>query len=103
MTKRVNPARSATAELFHLRRIGVVDTAWHLGFVVGFGLAGIQALGTLGDGLNHAPARAMLRYIVTICLAGLAMGVVGVGCGHLVATAWERIDLRRHPRRFESA
>jgi hypothetical protein len=92
----------ATAELFRLRRIDVVDTAWHLGFVLGFGVAGIMTFRMLVGSFDASPARAIAGYIAAMLLAGLAFGLLGTGFGHLVASIWERVDLRRHPRRYET-
>ena len=97
----LRPGHSATAELFRLRRIEVVDAGWHSGFVIGFLVAGLLAFAPLATGLGRAPALAMAQYIATIFIAGIACGVIGKGVGHAVATAWERIDLRKHPRRYE--
>lgn len=96
------PGRSATAELFRLRRIGVVDSWWFLGFVVGFALAGVLAFAALAADLGRSPSMAMMRYMITICLAGLAGGIVGAGVGHGLSSVWERWDLKRNPRRYES-
>ena len=92
---------SATAEFFRLRRIATVDAAWHLGFIAAFGLAGIFGVDALGTNLNRAPAKGMALYLLTMCVAGLAGGVIGRVCGHGVATLVERWDLHRHPRHFE--
>jgi hypothetical protein len=87
--------------MFRLRRFGIVDAWWALGFAVGFSVAGVLALATLVNDLIWSPAAAMLRYIVTICVAGLAGSMVGAWVGHGVATIWERLDLRRHQRSYE--
>ena len=89
---------SPTDELFHLRRIAVVDSFWHGGFVLGFLLSGIVVFGALSDNLGRSPAMGMLLYIIAICVVGLASGIVGAGIGHVVATIWERWDLKHHPR-----
>lgn len=102
VTTDTKPGQSATRELFYLRRIGVVDFWWVLGFAAGFAVSGILAFKTLADELVRSPAFAMLRYIVTLCLTGLACSVVGAWIGHLIAAVWERWDLRRHPRRYEA-
>ncbi|MCX5756440.1 MAG: hypothetical protein NTX19_10065 [Gemmatimonadetes bacterium] len=93
---------SATAELFRLRRIAVVDGAWHLGFITAFGLTGIIALDSLSTNLGRSPGRAMALYILLICVAGLIGGLIGAACGHGIATVRERLDLRRNPRHFEA-
>jgi hypothetical protein len=93
---------SATAELFRLRRHGVVDASWHLGFVTGFAVAGVLAFGMLAARVSWSPASALFSYISALCLAGLVSGVIGSWIGHFIATVWERWDLRRHPRRYES-
>jgi hypothetical protein len=93
---------SATKELFRFRRIDVVDAAWHLGFVLGFGLAGIVAFRVLVASFDAAPGKAIVAYIVAMFLAGVVCGLLGTAFGHLIASVWERVDLRRHPRRYES-
>ena len=102
MSGDVRIGESATAELFRLRRIAVVDGAWHLGFVAGFGVAGILTLDVLAINLGRAPAKAMALYVLTICVGGLVGGAIGRLCGHGTATLWERWDLHRHPRHFEA-
>ena len=102
MTADTRPGQSATRELFRLRRNGIVDASWALGFAAGFSVAGVLAIVNLVNDLLRSPAQAMLRYIVTICLAGLACSVVGAWIGHVVATIWERWDVRMHPRRYEA-
>ena len=93
---------SATAELFRLRRVSVVDGAWHLGFILAFGLTGVVTLGSFGDNLDRSPGKAVPLYVSTICVAGLIGGVIGYFCGHGIATLWERWDVRRNPRRYEA-
>jgi hypothetical protein len=93
---------SATAERFRLQRIAVVDGAWHLGFIIAFGLTGIIALDSLSTNLDRSPARAMALYILLICVAGLIGGVIGAACGHGISIIRERMDLRRNPRHFEA-
>jgi hypothetical protein len=102
---------SATNELFLERRHGVVDACWHIGFVAGFALTGVIeatglggniAAGILGNVAGSA-ARAVFVYITTMCVAGLITGAIGYAVGHVIATLWERRDLRRNPRHYEAA
>jgi hypothetical protein len=97
-----SPSPSATEELFRERRIGIVDTMWYVWFVFGFGLSGLLAFKSLTERITFSPAGALVWYLVVMCIAGLAFGAIGVGVGHLLASALERRDLRLHPRRFES-
>jgi hypothetical protein len=98
----VTSPRTPTAELHRLRRGAVVEAAWFLGFVIGFGLAGMLGVGILWEGLLLAdPATAMLRYVAKLFVWGLGGGLVGAIVGQVVAAVWKRIDLRRNPRRYE--
>ncbi len=91
----------ATAELFRLRRNSVVDTCGFLGFVSAFGIAGIYGFRQLYIDVAFETDMAMFRYIATMLVSGAVGGLLGMGCGQLIASAWERFDLRRNPRRYE--
>jgi len=64
-------------------------------------IAGILALGILLENRGHTVASSLGLYIAALCLAGIGGGLIGALVGHLCASAWEAVDLRLHPRRFE--
>ncbi len=101
MPQRTPADGRATDELFRLRRSSIVDTCGYLGFLIAFALAGIYSFRRLYIDVSFVADAAMFRYIVTTFVAGLGGGAFGMACGHLLATAWERVDLVWHPRRYE--
>lgn len=91
----------ATSELFRLRRRVFADAAAFVGFVSCFAIAGIAGFNKLSMDVLFEADWAMFRYIGGMFAAGLAGGAVGMGIGHLLASVYERLDLRWRPRRYE--
>lgn len=91
----------ATSELFRLRRRIFVDSAGFIGFVSCFAIAGIGGFNKLSIDVLFEADWAMFRYIGGMFAAGIAGGAVCMGIGHLLASAYERLDLRWRPRRYE--
>ncbi|MBW7932547.1 MAG: hypothetical protein H3C62_02825 [Gemmatimonadaceae bacterium] len=101
MPRRPDADLNATSELFRLRRSTIVDTVGFGGFIAAFAVAGIAGYRQLSIDVLFTADYAMLRYVGSMFLAGLAGGAVGMGLGHLLATAFEKLDLRWRPRRYE--
>lgn len=91
----------ATSELFRLRRRVIADSGAFIGFVSCFAVAGIWGFNKLSIDVLFEADWAMFRYIGGMFAAGLTGGLVGMGLGHLAASAYERMDLRWRPRRYE--
>jgi len=101
MPKRVDVEGRATAELFRLRRSAISGVCAFLAFITAFAIAGVLGFQRLANDVTYETDLAMFRYIGTMLLSGASAGLVGMGIGHVLASIWERIDLRVNPRRYE--
>jgi len=101
MPRRVGAEGRATEEFFRLRRGNIVGVCAFLAFVSAFAAAGILGFQQLANDVTYTADWAMFRYIGTMLLSGAGAGLVGMAVGHVIASVWERIDLRINPRRYE--